>query len=120
MVNILLAVRLLVKDESVSQVDQQHCSPGADQCRTCDALLVACACNVWLKVTEFDTHLSYVHVLNKNNEVTDLLLRWVSSPLCWQKLLKHIPSPCWIHTHESILEIDNNIEVIDTMLCFRS
>ena len=113
MVNILLAVRLFGKCWSKTRVlvkcDNEAVVQVLTSGRTRDAFLAACARNVWHRVAECDIDISYIHVLGKNNEVADLLSRWKNTNLCWQRLLKYVPNPCWLTTTESMLQIDNDI-----------
>ena len=64
--------------------------------RTKDPYLAACARNVWYLAAQYDTDMSYVHVLGKNNQVADLLSRWSADAACFQKLSQYVQNPVWV------------------------
>ena len=77
--------------------------------RTKDALLAACARNVWYTAAVYDIDLTYVHIMGKLNVVTDILSRWQNSVENIRLLHENIQDPLWIQVPNEMLIIDNNI-----------
>ena len=47
--------------------------------RARDAILVTCACNIWLLTTIYNISLTVVHIEDRKNSVADHLSKWTYS-----------------------------------------
>ena len=113
MVNIVLALKVFGTmwkgKRIVIRCDNDAVVQVLSKGRARDHFLAACARNVWLLTADADIDASFVHVLGKNNQVTDLLSRWTGSVSDQEKLLYFVQRPVWVHVDTKMLEIDYNI-----------
>ena len=70
--------------------------------RTWDRALASIARNILLEAVRLHICISVIHVVGKNNAVTDLLSRRQNSTKDWQTLHNNIHSPIWIKTDINI------------------
>ena len=113
MINILVALRAFAAHWAgkslLIKCDNQAVVNVLTHNKTRDALLGACARNVWQVAALHDIDLTYVHIMGKDNETADLLSRWAGSDSGVQKLNHLVCAPLWLQLHESIMHVDYEI-----------
>ena len=113
MVNILVAVRIFAKSWAKQCVlikcDNQAVVSVLQSGRAWDPFLGTCARIIWYAAALNDVDLSYIHVLGKDNRAADLLSPWTASINDVTELNQLVPSPIWVPTSLSLLELDNSL-----------
>ena len=77
--------------------------------RAKDAILAACAHNIWLLTAIYNVNLVVSHIKGIDNTVADLLSRWNATPDNVKKLNKLVECPLWINTHIDLTLFNHDI-----------
>ena len=113
MINVLAALKLwaqswankLVRLYCDNQAVVQVLSTG----NTRDAVLGACACNIWLLTAMYNVSIDFTHILGVQNSVADLLSRRIYDASSINTLYELIPNPVWINTHIDLTLLNYDI-----------
>ena len=74
-----------------------------------DAILAACARNIWLLTAIYNIHLTVHHIQGHSNTIADLLSRWFTTPDNYTKLNTLLPQHMWVPAHIDLMMFNDVI-----------
>ena len=74
--------------------------------KTKDPFLATCARNIGSLLPCLILNLLFVHVPGRNNDIADLLSRWIVTSNPEQKLRQYLPNFIWINTHIDLTQLN--------------
>ena len=113
MINVLVALKLWAQAWANKRVrlycDNQAVVHVLSTGNTRDAVLGACARNIWLLTAMYNVSIDFTHISGVQNSVADLLSRWRYDTASMDKLYKIIPNPVWMNTHIDLTLLNYDI-----------